>query len=233
MTQVSAIKIITRRILLLGLLGLFTPSLLAAQSNIHQAIEQFLEAQTQNLPGTVNYSIGQIDTRTQQTACTNYSAFLPPGGRLWGKSTLGIRCLAPNTWTAYVQIQVRIVGDYLVAARSLRAGNILSASDLNVINGELSAQPPSVLTDPAQAIGKSVKNGLAAGQALRSEALAAPWAVQQGQTVRTVANGPGFSVSSEGKAQNNAAEGQLVQVRTPNGQVVSGIARNGGIVEMQ
>ena len=40
------------------------------------------------------------------------------------------------------------------------------------------------------------------------------------------------SVSSEAKAINNAGEGQVVQVRTPSGIVVSGMARQGGMVEI-
>jgi flagella basal body P-ring formation protein FlgA len=39
-------------------------------------------------------------------------------------------------------------------------------------------------------------------------------------------------VSSEGKALNNATDGQIAQVRTSSGQTVSGIARTGGIVEV-
>jgi flagella basal body P-ring formation protein FlgA len=56
--------------------------------------------------------------------------------------------------------------------------------------------------------------------------------VQQGQSVRLVSNGNGFSVSSEARAIGNAAEGQVVQVRTPAGAVVSGTARAGGLVEV-
>jgi len=47
-----------------------------------------------------------------------------------------------------------------------------------------------------------------------------------------VSTGVGFSVSSEGKALGNALAGQIVQVRTNNGQTVSGIARPGGVVEV-
>ena len=52
------------------------------------------------------------------------------------------------------------------------------------------------------------------------------------EDVKTISSGAGFSVSSDGKALNNAAEGQVVQVRTNTGQTVSGIARPGGIVEI-
>ncbi len=92
--------------------------------------------------------------------------------------------------------------------------------------------PATILLDAEQALGKTVKIGIAAGQPLRSDQLIAPWAVQVGQTVRTVSRGEGFSVSSEGKALNNAVEGQTVQVRASSGQIVSGIARTGGIVEV-
>jgi flagellar biosynthesis anti-sigma factor FlgM len=73
-----------------------------------------------------------------------------------------------------------------------------------------------------------VRNGMAAGQPLRSELLSAPWAVQQGQSVRLLTSGAGFTISNEGKALNNAGEGQLVRVRTASGQVVSGVARVAG-----
>ena len=108
----------------------------------------------------------------------------------------------------------------------------MGASDVVVRKGDLGTLPANILTDPAQAIGKTVKSGAAAGQPLRSDALIAPWAVQQGQNVKLVTKGAGFSASSEGKSLNNATEGQVVQVRTGSGQSVSGIARAGGVVEI-
>ena len=92
--------------------------------------------------------------------------------------------------------------------------------------------PAGVLTDPAQARGKTVRSSVAAGQPLRGDLLIAPWSVQQGQSVKLVSTGAGFTVSNEGKALNNASEGQVAQVRTASGQVVSGVARGLGIVEV-
>ena len=84
----------------------------------------------------------------------------------------------------------------------------------------------------AQAIGRTPTVSLAAGTPLRLDSLRSRPVVQQGQAVRLVSNGSGFSVSGEGKAIGNAGEGQVVQVRTAGGSVVSGTAKAGGMVEV-
>jgi flagella basal body P-ring formation protein FlgA len=173
-----------------------------------------------------------LDVRTQLTPCNAFEPFLPAGNKLWGKATVGVRCLGPSSWTIYVQVRVSVTGNYLVSARAMPPGYMLGATDIVTRSGDLSSLSASIITNPAHAIGKTLKNGVAAGQPLRNDQLIAPWAVQQGQSVRTVSNGPGFSVSSDGKALNNAVDGQVVQVRTPSGQTVSGIARAGGTVEI-
>ena len=211
---------------------LISPALGLAQNTLTSTLDDFLRTQTQGLPGKVSYSIGQIDARTQLAPCSVYEPFLPSGSKLWGKATVGIRCLAPSTWTIYVPVQVTVTGNYLISVRSMPAGYLIGASDIALRNGDLGTLPSNILTDQAQAIGKTVKNGFSAGQALRSDLLIAPWAVQQGQTVRTVTKGPGFSVSSEAKALANAVDGQVVQVKATNGQTLSGVARTGGVVEV-
>lgn len=123
-------------------------------------------------------------------------------------------------------------GSYLITTRQLTPGQTVSSADLRTQSGDLGALPGNVVTDLAQAVGKTVKNGIAAGQPLRSDLLIAPWVVQQGQSVKLLLTGAGFTVSNEGKALNNASEGQIVQARTASGQVVSGVARGRGIVEV-
>ena len=203
-----------------------------AQTTWSSALDNFLQTQTQGLPGKVTYSHGQLDQQSRLAACSAYEPFLPPGSRLWGKTTVGVRCLAPTPWTAYVPVQVSIAGSHLVAFRQLLPGQKVERGDIASQPGDLGALPVSVLTDPAQAIGKTVKIGVAAGHPVRAEWLAAPWVVQQGQSVRLISSGDGFSVSNEGKALNNAVDGQVTQVRTHSGQVVSGVARPGGIVQV-
>lgn len=203
-----------------------------AQNALTDVLDTYLRTQTQGLPGKISYSIGQLDPRTQLAPCSAFEPFLPNGSRLWGKTTVGIRCLGPATWTIYVPVQVRVSGQYLVAARPLPAGQMLSSGDIATRSGDLGMLPANIVTEEALAVGKTIKNGTAAGQPLRSDQLTAPWAVHQGQNVKLLSKGAGFSVSSEGKALNNAAEGQVAQVRTASGQTLSGIARTGGVVEI-
>jgi flagella basal body P-ring formation protein FlgA len=212
-------------------LGL-TSATVGAQTTLSAALNDYLRAQTTGLPGTVTVQIGQLDRHARLAACDAFEPFVPPGNRLWGNTTVGVRCLGPVRWTVYVPVQIRIAGNYLVAARQLAPGQQVGAADLLAQSGDLGALPARVLTDPAQAIGKTARQGVAAGQPLRSDLLSAAWVVQQGQSVKLLSSGAGFSVSNEGKALNNAAEGQVAQVRTASGQVVSGVARQGGIVEV-
>jgi flagellar basal body P-ring formation protein FlgA len=92
--------------------------------------------------------------------------------------------------------------------------------------------PAGVFTDQAQAIGRTVNISMNAGTVLRQEMLKISPVVQQGQTVKLVSNGNGFSVSAEGLAMSKANDGQVVQVKVASGQVVTGIARSGGLIEV-
>ena len=204
----------------------------AEESGLAATLDHYLRTQTQGLPGKVSYSMGPLNQPARLAPCSAFEPFQPPGSRLWGKTTVGVRCLGPTLWTVYVPVQVRVFGTYLLTARQLTAGEIVGAADVLAQQGDLGILPANVLTDPAQVSGRKVRNGIAAGLPLRADLLIAPWAVQQGQSVKLQSSGAGFTVSNEGKALNNAIAGQIAQVRTASGQVVSGVARSGGIVEV-
>ncbi|TQK07502.1 flagellar basal body P-ring formation chaperone FlgA [Herbaspirillum sp. SJZ107] len=194
--------------------------------------EQFLKTETAGLPGEVSVKVGAIDARTALAACPAPEAFLQPGARAWGKTTVGIRCIAPSNWTLFVQAQVNVKAEYVAAALPLAQGQPIEQGQLVLVKGDIAAMPNGIVTDMAQAIGRTPTVSLAAGTPLRLDSLRSRPVVQQGQAVRLVSNGSGFSVSGEGKAIGNAGEGQVVQVRTAGGSVVSGTAKAGGMVEV-
>lgn len=199
---------------------------------LRTAIQQFLQMQTAGLPGSSSITVGAIDPRLKLAACPAPDVFFPSGSRAWGKTTVGVRCTSPATWTIYVSATVRVHGDYLAAAAPLAQGQSIGPNDLVKLKGDLTALPAGVVTEASLAIGRTLSTSIAAGAPLRQDALRAQQAIQQGQAVRVTTAGPGFQVSTEARALNNANEGQVAQARTASGQVVSGVARMGGLIEV-
>jgi flagella basal body P-ring formation protein FlgA len=199
---------------------------------LRAVVEQFLLAQAAGSPGEVSVKVGAVDPRTALAGCPAPEAFLNPGARAWGKTTVGVRCTAPSNWTIYIQAQVNVKADYVAAAVPLAQGQAVEGSQLMLVKGDIAAMPNGIITDMAQAIGRTPTVSLAAGTPLRLDTLRSKPVVQQNQAVRLVLNGNGFNVSAEGRAIGTAGEGQVVQVRTPSGTVVSGTAKAGGMVEV-
>lgn len=216
-------------------LALMSFSVAARQETgpVRKAVEEFLQIQTKGLPGQVNFNVGYIEPQNNLMPCPALEVSLPPGARAWGNTNVNVRCQMENGWSIFVPVRIRIVGEYLVTTRALRQGQVVVETDLAQSRGDLASLPAGILTEIGQAVGKSLAMSVSSGQPLRGDMLKQAMVVQQGQSVKVLSKGPGFQVTSgDGRALNNAVDGQVVQVRIGNGHVVSGIARPGGIVEV-
>ena len=111
---------------------------------LRQVAEQFLQVQTAGLPGKVTVSVGAVDPRLNLTPCPAPEAFLMPGARAWGKTTVGVRCAAPSPWTVYIQSQVSVLGSYVAAAVPLAQGQAIEDAQLAMMQGELTALPAGI-----------------------------------------------------------------------------------------
>jgi len=204
-----------------------------APEPVTRAVDTLLQRETAGLPGETVLTVSPLDAANQLPPCSALEAFLPPGGRAWGRFSVGVRCLAPVAWTVFLSAQVEAMTQYLVIAQPLKAGQIVGPDDITLTRGDLAAQPDGTMTDPAQAIGQRARYAVAAGQTLRSDMLRLPPTVRQGQNVRIVGSGEGFVITNEGRALNNAAEGETVRIKLANGKTVSGIARRDGTVAVE
>lgn len=200
----------------------------AALKKIAQA---YVRSETSGLPGKVDVSIGNIDSRLRLAACQSPEAFTPTGTRLWGSATVGIRCASPK-WSLSVPITVTVTAEAVVTTHPLTRNRTIETSDLARREADLAQLPAGVLTDPAQAIGKVTTIGIPAGSFLKSQMLRAPLLVLQGQKVKLIAQGAGFKINAEGKALSDGSAGQVVSVRTASGKVVSGVIKSAGVVEV-
>jgi flagella basal body P-ring formation protein FlgA len=194
--------------------------------------EDFLKQQTSSYPGSIEISTAQFDSRLKLPECNDPSPFLTPGSRVIGKVTVGIRCTTPKRWNIFLAAQIKVSSDYYVTSKQISPGQTILASDILKVSGELSSLPAGVITNPEQIIGKSLSNSLASGSVIKLDAVKAFPFIQQGQSVKIVSAGPGFQVTTDGIALNSANEGQVARAKTISGQVLSGVAKLAGVIEI-
>jgi flagella basal body P-ring formation protein FlgA len=200
---------------------------------LRRAAESFAQAQLAALPGRAEVEVGALDPRTRLARCESLQSFLAPGARLWGNSNVGVRCVRPHAWSIFVPVNVRVSAEVLVTARPIGRGQTLAEADLVTQTVDLTRWPIGLLSDPAQALGRAPVAALPAGVPLRADMLRAAYVVTQGQRVKIVFQGEGFSATSEGRALGNAALGEPVQVRSASGKVLKGVVHAPGMVEVK
>ena len=202
-----------------------------------RTLRAFIDTQTRSLneryPGRVEVQLGNIDPRRQLAPCARVEPFMPPGARLWGRSTIGLRCREGANWTLQLPLEVRIYGQALVAARPLSAGHAIASDDVRLEEIELTREPPGVALDPAVIDGKLITRSVSAGTALRADWLRGRPVVVMGDQVKLVYLGAGFSIAADAKALTNATDGQTVRVQIESGRVLTGTARDGRRVEVR
>src|SRR3546814_14369958 len=82
-------------------------------TTLFRSVRHFLEAQAKTYPGTAQIVVDAPDTN-QLAACNQLQVFLRGRQRLRARLSVGVRCLAPELWTTYVQASVAIHGQYYV-----------------------------------------------------------------------------------------------------------------------
>jgi flagellar basal body P-ring formation protein FlgA len=199
---------------------------------IRAAALDFLKQQANGLPGHVELTVAPAFPRGL-AACATLQPFMPNGARLWGRTTVGVRCTSGHPWTVWLQAKVSVHATYYVAAHAMLPGQVISDADLVGRDGDLTMLPMSIITAPSQALGSITLTRVGAGLPLRQDMLKNAASVTAGTTVRVVAQGEGFSISSEGSALSNATPGQPVRVRTTAGQIITGIVKDSSTVQIQ
>jgi len=195
------------------------------------AIEKYLQVQSAGLPGKVTISLEGRGTAVLPE-CEAPEVFLPPGVTPWGRISVGVRCQTERPWTRFVQARVSIEGSYFVATHAIDTGRPLGAGDVTERTGDLTRVPRSVITRAAELGGVVSANRIAPGAPIRKELVRGVTVIQQGQAVKVVAQGQGFVISTEGKALSGAKVGAVVQAKTLDGRLISGVADEEGQIQL-
>lgn len=100
------------------------------------------------------------------------------------------------------------LAESVVATRTIRAKTLISADDLTLVSAEL----PGALGDPALAIGQEARVSIYAGKPVKIGDVGPPTLVQRNQLVTLIYLTGGLSISTEGRALDRGAEGEVLRV---------------------
>ncbi len=180
----------------------------------------------------VHVDVDKADPRLRLGHCDQPVFFLPIGNHAWGSGNLGVRCESP-VWSLYLGFHIRLRGPALVTCQPLPANQRLSGNDLRLANIEYVGDPGRYPRDPDKLRGAMLTRPLPAGAPISVDRLRREPIIRSGQRVRIVAGGTGFEIGQDGIAQQQAAVGDSVRLKTMAGRVVQGIAQADGTVRVQ
>ncbi len=181
--------------------------------------QEQLQVQSVGLPGPV--PTGALEYRVQL-----------PRGPLPSPATVWVDVLVDGerAGRAWVRLEVFRSRPVLVLVHNGRRGQELTRDDVEVRGGNA---VPGALTDPAEALGKRLARGLKAGSPLTARDLETVPVVDRGDTLLLVARVGGVTASLPGRAMEPAGIGDMLRVESlSSGQTLSGVLRDGGVVEV-
>lgn len=181
----------------------------------------------------VTAEVGSADPRLRLARCARAEFFLPLGNRPWGSGSVGARCREPAAWTIYLTYRLRIRGPGLRARHPLPAGQRLDGNDVDVAEVEYAGDPGRYPRDSARIAGMQLLRPLAAGAPVRVDMVRRHPVIRAGQKVLVRVEGAGFQVSQHGIAQEQAAAGESVRLKTVSGRVIQGVAQDDGSVRVR
>lgn len=211
-------------VVLLAGLALPMPSARASEAG-RAELEQWLQRSVALPDGRrlrVEVRVGTLPATMKLPPCRRAEPFLPPNARLWGRASVGLRCVDGASWKTYLPVQVSAFGPALVAKAALGPAASLDPARFTMAEVDWAALPSPPVAEPAELAGKELVRPLAAGQPILTAHLREPYAVRSGETVPVTFVGNGFEVRTEGIALSNGSEGQPMRVRTPQGKQVLG-----------
>jgi len=184
-------------------------------------------------PGaTPHIEMGQVDPRLRLPACSRLEFSEPAAARPALAGSLGVRCSEPEAWSIFIGFQVRLRGPALLARQPLTARSPIRIEDWDSGEANYGNDPGSYVQTLENLAGSTLSRPVAAGTPLQIQMLWRPRVIRAGQRVSVVIEGPGFQVSQDAIAQNNAYVGEAVKVRLKDRRLLQGRAEADGRVRI-
>jgi len=184
-------------------------------TEINQAVESFIHSKYE-LDANSTVKIGRLDPRLRLKPCGQaLETFFPQSTRKT-KTTVGVRCPGPKTWTIYVSAKISQIAKVLVARQHIRRNSLIRAEDFELKEYDLNRLRYGYYTDLKEVLGKSLKRHLNRGAVLTPAAIAASKVIKRGESVSILAQTGGITIRAKGQALEAGGIGDIIRVKNLN-----------------
>ncbi len=206
-----------------------------SREDIQSTAETFLRSHLKSIANDKSeVHIGTLDNRLKLNRCDQpLQAFLPPGARMYGKTTVGVRCEGNRPWKIFVPAKLAVFENVVVVSRPIVRGETLGATDLKLVSKEVSPASQTYMRDIQHAVGYIAKRSIPAGRILTAQMVQAPRLIKAGQEVILLATTPQLEVRMKGKALSDGSRGDIIQVRNVRSKrIIEGVVTDIGTVRV-
>jgi flagella basal body P-ring formation protein FlgA len=190
------------------------PEELQSHDSIREAARQHILDSSAEYSAPPEVQAGRLDNRLRLAACElPLQTFSPPGKRMLGKVTVGVRCEGEKPWTLYVPVTVAVMSQVVVAKTELTRGSIITREDLKLEQRDIARLHRGYLDSLEKAIGKTVKYSVRPNQVVTPSRVESPLAVKRNGRVTILAANSSVQVRMSGTALENGSIGERIRVK--------------------
>lgn len=190
---------------------------LESLERIRETAERFAREQATQPDADTAVRVGQLDPRLRLPRCAaSLDAYLAPGARSIGNTTVGVRCDGERPWSILVPVRISQQRDVVVLTRALNPGDTISRDALALSRRDTATLSNGYFGAIDEVEGSVTRRAFSAGTILNSRLVTPAKVVQRGEQVRIAASNPAIAVEAMGIALREGRLGERIQVRNIN-----------------
>lgn len=160
------------------------------------------------------------------------SATAPPPRPGVGRLSVRVECDGSPSWRVWVPVTLPVRVPMVVLRRDLARDALIAAADLERVE-RVPERPGRWVGDPAELVGRRLREAMPAGSALQLSATRADRLVMRGQQVTIATTVGPLQVTARGIAVADGGLGARIRVRSlSSNRVLEGVVRSSELVEV-
>ena len=180
------------------------------EAQVSPAEALMTQAVATRLGGSVTVAVHVVDPSLP--AGPFVSAVPDPMGRLGSEMHFTLTPAGPGARTVRVRARVDVIGGHVQARHQILRGHVVTADDVEFVEGPLTGVPVKRLPELSQIVGQPALRPIDAGRIVESSSVAVRHLVQAGDTVTVVAIQGAVRVTAEFVAADSGDPGDIVRV---------------------